>query len=184
VPVQSVELLLDDPAEDLVLAVWQRLLQAGLPSQARHRSPSNRPHITLVALPGLPDGADPRLATAAAGVPVDGRWGAVTAFGRGPWTVVWLVDTSAAMRALHQRVADVCAVPEDHLTAAGHWTPHVTLARRVTEADLDSVLHLVAGPIREATGTTVTAAAVRRWDGAARADWLVSGTARTSGPQP
>ncbi|MEP6630812.1 MAG: hypothetical protein ABJA89_10095, partial [Lapillicoccus sp.] len=74
--VQSVELQLDEAGDALVVGLWHRLVEAGLPSQARHPSPTNRPHITLVAVPALPEGADAALAGVVAGrLPVDGRWG-------------------------------------------------------------------------------------------------------------
>jgi hypothetical protein len=48
-----VELLLDEAAELAVREAWRRLADAGLPSQARHRSPTNSPHLTLAACPEL-----------------------------------------------------------------------------------------------------------------------------------
>ncbi|MFC6258457.1 2'-5' RNA ligase family protein, partial [Kocuria oceani] len=65
----SLELLLGEDAEASVRADWDRLIEAGLPSSGRHRSPSNRPHITVVAAPSLaPEtvpGIDERVAAAA-----------------------------------------------------------------------------------------------------------------------
>jgi len=182
--VQSVELLLDPESETRVLRLWTLLFNAGLPSQARHRGASNRPHATLVAVPTLPDGVDGGLVDALAGrLPAVGTWGEVTAFGHGPWTVVWLVEPSAGMRRLQQEVARVCAIPEGHLTSPARWTPHVTLARRVSEPDLNAVRTLVSGPVEAATGMPVLAPTVRRWDGAAKVDWVVaSAPARPARP--
>lgn len=171
---QSVELLLDAESETLVRQLWGRLLDEGMPSQARHLGPSNRPHVTLVALPTLPGGAERQLAEAVDGLPVLGTWGEVRAFGAGPWTVVWLVEPSAGMRRLHEGVAGVCGVPAGHLTSPGRWTPHVTLARRVSAADLDPVRRLVSGTVAAALGTLLAAPTVRRWDGAAKVDWVVA----------
>ena len=57
--VQSVELLLDDRLDQAVREEWARLLDVGLASQARNRSESNRPHITLaVAASTCPRGTD------------------------------------------------------------------------------------------------------------------------------
>jgi hypothetical protein len=47
--VQTVELLLDEALEAQVLAQWRALADAGLPSQALHTGPANRPHVTLTA---------------------------------------------------------------------------------------------------------------------------------------
>ena len=72
--VQSVELLLEPEAERGVVRVWEALLEAGLPSQARHTAPSNRPHVTLVAEVG----AETALSEADTGMrvvaPVVRRW--------------------------------------------------------------------------------------------------------------
>ena len=176
---QSVELLLDPESDTLVRGLWARLFDAGMPSQARHRGASNRPHVTLVALPSLPADAEPRLAEAVAGrLPVVGTWGEVATFGHGPWTLVWLVEPSAGMRRLHDEVARVCDVPSGHLTAPDRWTPHVTLARRVSARDLDAVRRLVSEPVAAATGTPMPAEEVRRWDGAAKVDWVVASAAQ------
>jgi len=175
VGVQSVELLLDADSDTVVRRLWTSLVDAGMPSQARHRGPSNRPHVTLVAVPTLPEGAEPRLTEVAGGrLPLLGSWGEVAAFGHGPWTLVWLVDPSAGMRRLHADVAGVCEVPAEDLTAPDRWTPHVTLARRVTAHDLETVRGLVSGPVGAAAGTRVAATTVRRWDGAAKVDWVVA----------
>lgn len=174
--VQSVELLLDPEAERRVREVWQALADAGLPSQARNLAPSNRPHITLVAVHELPDDADDRLPADVGELPVTGTWGRVMEFGRGPWTVVRLVEPSAGMRALQERVARVCAVPDHSLTAPDHWTPHVTLARRVGEDALSRVRAVVAGATDQAAdrdSDPVLATGIRRWDAVARREWPV-----------
>lgn len=172
--VQSVELQLDAAGDALVTGLWQRLVDAGLPSQGRHRSPSNRPHITLVAVPDLPPAAEAALAEVVRGrLPVLGAWGELTLFGPGPRTVVWRVDPSPELLDLQARIAGVCAVPADQLTAPAHWTPHVTLARRVDDADLASVREVVGGPMAAAAHGRVVAPVLRRWDGAARREWPV-----------
>ena len=42
-------------AQKVLVATPTTLLDAGLPSQARHTAPSNRPHVTLVAVPQVRD---------------------------------------------------------------------------------------------------------------------------------
>lgn len=176
--IQSVELQLDAAGDALVTELWQRLVDAGLPSQGRHRSPSNRPHITLVAVPDLPAAAEAALAEVVAGrLPVEGTWGELTLFGSGPWTVVWRVDPSPELLELHARVAEVCAVPPDQLTAPSHWTPHVTLARRVAEADLPTLREVVGEPMADAAHSRLVAPVLRRWDGAAKREWPVGQSA-------
>ncbi len=175
-PVQSVELLLDPETDRRVRAVWQALADAGLPSQARHLAPSNRPHITLVATDTLAADADVLLPEQVRELPVAGTWIDVVEFGNGPWTVVRLIEPSAGMRALQARVAGVCGVPPDSLTTPERWTPHVTLARRVDADVLARVRAVVAEATRHESdrdGGRVLATGVRRWDGGARREWPV-----------
>ena len=61
--VHTVELLLDGKLEDAVRRLWGELHEAGQPSLATHRHPTNRPHVTLAVAETL-DGrvaADPAL---------------------------------------------------------------------------------------------------------------------------
>jgi 2'-5' RNA ligase len=175
--VQSVELLLEPEAERGLLRACEDLLQAGLPSQARHTAPSNRPHVTLVAVPDLPAAAEDDVTPAVAGrLPVDGTWGDVVLFGRGPWVLVRLLEPGDGMRALQAAVADACGVPGDSLSAPERWTAHVTLARRVSQPDVDRAVDLVRERLgREApVGSPVVASAVRRWDGSRKVEWVVA----------
>jgi 2'-5' RNA ligase len=179
--VQSVELLLEPEAERGVVRVWEALLHAGLPSQARHPAPSNRPHVTLVALPRLTAEAEAAVADAILGhLPVDARWGAVTFFGRGPWVLVQLLVPGDGMRALQSAVAAAAGVPRDSTWSPERWRPHVTLARRVGPAERDLVAEVGTEiTLAEAhSGMRVVAPVVRRWDGSRRLEWEV-GRAQT-----
>ena len=174
--VQSVELLLEPAAERGVVRIWDALSEAGLPSQARHTAPSNRPHTTLVALSGLAAETESAVAAAVRGrLPVEAVWGAVTLFGRGPWVLVRLLEPSNGMRGLQAAVADACGVPDDSLSSPRQWTPHVTLARRVARADVDRAIGLVAALAQgeASAGVRVVASAVRRWDGSRRVEWEI-----------
>jgi 2'-5' RNA ligase len=175
--VQSVELLLDPEAERRIRRVWVSLLEAGLPSQARHTAPSNRPHTTLVAVPDVTPEAEQAVVDAVRGrLPVAGTWGDVALFGHGPWVLVRLVEPGDGMRALQAAVAAACDVPADSLSSPQRWTAHVTLARRVTPADRDRAVDLATGLLRRAApvGTPVAASVVRRWDGACKVEWQVA----------
>jgi len=174
--VQSVELLLEPEAERGVVRAWEALSEAGLPSQARHAAPSNRPHTTLVALSDLAAETESAVAVAVRGrLPVDAVWGDVTLFGRGPWVLVRLLQPSDGMRGLQAVLADACGVPADSLCSPERWTPHVTLARRVGRADVDRAVALATALAqRDApAGMRVVASAVRRWDGSRRVEWEV-----------
>jgi 2'-5' RNA ligase len=179
--VQSVELLLAPETERTVVGVWQALLGAGLPSQARHTAPSNRPHVTLVAVPRLTTEAESAVAAAVRGrLPVDATWGEVTFFGRGPWVLVRLVEPGDGMRALQAAVAAATDVPRDSTSWPERWRPHVTLARRVGPAERDRVAELASHVARSElpTGMRVVARAVRRWDGSRRVEWLLDDSQR------
>lgn len=167
----SLELLLGEDAEAAVRADWERLAEAGLPSSGRHRSPSNRPHITLVAAPSLaPEtvpGIDERVAAAAGFVDLPLASAGVLLFGpgRGGYVVVRQVVTTPELLELHRRVcAAVGAVPGQARTSfPGAWTPHVTLARRMRPEQVATALDVLAPhpePLR--------AVALRRWDADAR----------------
>jgi 2'-5' RNA ligase len=169
-------MLLEPGAERGVVRVWEALLDAGLPSQARHTAPSNRPHTTLVAVPDLSAEAESAVAAAVRGrLPVDAVWGDVALFGRGPWVLVRLLEPSDGMRLLQAAVAAAGGVPGDSLSSPEKWTPHVTLARRVGQVHVDRAVALVTALAqREApAGTPVVASAVRRWDGSRRVEWEV-----------
>jgi len=169
--VQSVELLLEPAAEHAVLGVWTALLDAGLPSQARHTAPSNRPHVTLVAVPQVPD-EDGVVAAVRDRLPVDAVWGPVTFFGRGPWVLVRRLEPSDGMRELQAAVAAACGVPGDSTSAPDRWQAHVTLVRRVGPAEREPAAEISRS--QPHTRMPVVATAIRRWDGARRAEWEVA----------
>lgn len=173
--VQSVELLLEPAAEGAVRGVWTALLDAGLPSQARHSAASNRPHVTLVAVPEIGD-EDAVVEAVRDRLPVDAAWGSVSFFGRGPWVLVRLLEPSDGMRELQAAVAAAVGVPGDSTSAPDRWRPHVTLARRVGPAERDRVADLAG--TQGHTDRPMVATAVRRWDGGRRVEWEV-GRAQT-----
>ena len=53
--VHSVELLFDAGTESAVRGIWDDLMAAGVRSQAAHKSPSNRPHVTLTVADRMDD---------------------------------------------------------------------------------------------------------------------------------
>jgi len=162
-PITSIELLLDADAEAAVRAEWDALAAAGLSSMAPHASPSNRPHVTLLARRGGVPRPLP-LALADRALPLPLVLGAPMLFGDGDRRVlVRSVVPSAALLALHAAVRDAAGVGDDveHM-GQDSWTPHVTLARRMRLADLERALPLVGDAI---DGEGV---ALRRWDAGTR----------------
>lgn len=160
-PITSIELLLDADAEAAVRAEWDALAAAGLSSMASHASPSNRPHVTLLARRG---GIPHPLALPAGALPLPLTLGAPLLFGDGDRRVlVRSVVPSAALLALQATVRDAAGGGDDveHM-AAGSWTPHVTLARRMRLADLERALPLIGGAL------ACEGVALRRWDAGTR----------------
>jgi len=132
--VRTVELLLDESADLVVREAWRRLADAGLPSQARHRSPTNSPHLTLATCPELTAPIRWELAEVAAALPLPVRCTGVIRFERPTSVLAWALDRDAALAGLHRKVWDAVAAdsrPQDRnpLHAPGTWTPHITLGR-------------------------------------------------------
>jgi 2'-5' RNA ligase len=166
---QSVELLLDATAERRVLDDWQILAEAGLPSLARHRSPSNRPHVTLAAVARVEPAQEAALVEVVRDrLPVTGLGGPLTIFGRDRLTLVRVIAASRAILDLHLAVAAVLALPSDDLAAPGRWVPHVTLARRLPAAQLPRAVELLAPD-----DLPVHFEVARRWDSDQRQSWPV-----------
>ncbi len=166
--VHSVELLLDDEADAAVRRVWDELTGAGVRSQASHRSPTNRPHVTMTVTSGLAAPVDEALVEALDRLPVPCRLGAPTLFGRGPFTLVLLVVPSAELLDLHADVYRIClphmaSGPLPH-AAPGQWSPHVTLARRMDAGHLPAAMAVAAA----ATPIIGEFVGIRHWDGDAR----------------
>ncbi|CAM5353102.1 MULTISPECIES: 2'-5' RNA ligase family protein [Streptomyces] len=131
---RTVELLLDEAAELAVREAWRRLADAGLPSQARHRSPTNSPHLTLAACPELTAPIRWGLAEAAAALPLPVRFTGVVRFERPTSVLAWALDLDSALAGLHRRVWEAVASDSPPGTLnpfhePGRWIPHVTLGR-------------------------------------------------------
>lgn len=75
---RTVELLGDEELDRAVRAAWRRLDQAGFTSLARHRHPTNRPHLTLASAEQRPPAAAAAIAGALRVLPVvvrlEGQW--------------------------------------------------------------------------------------------------------------
>ncbi len=53
--VHSVEVLFDSETESAIRGIWDGLMAVGVRSQAAHKSPSNRPHVTLTVADRMDD---------------------------------------------------------------------------------------------------------------------------------
>ncbi|CAJ1504232.1 2'-5' RNA ligase family protein [[Mycobacterium] burgundiense] len=174
--VHSIELLFDEPTDAQLRRCWRQLADAGLPSQSRVQSATNRPHVTLLAAEHIDTAADAAVAQLLDRLPLDGVVGAPLLFGRRSYVLARLIVASPDLLALHADVHDVCAPhlrpgPAPH-SAPGHWTPHVTLGRRFSAEEAGRALTAVPELGRDLTGRLV---ALRHWDGDQRVEHLLGG---------
>jgi hypothetical protein len=163
--VHSVELLFDDETDAAMRRIWDDLTDAGVRSLADSTSPSNRPHVTLSVADHMDDAVNDALRPLLGMLPLPCTIGAPTLFGSGPFTLVRLMIPSTDLLALQAAVHEVCVPhmssgPLPH-TEPGHWTPHVTLARKVAPDKLADAL----SPRRVSGDRRATVVALRHWDG-------------------
>jgi len=168
----SIELLLDPRADAAVRQIWQALAEAGLPSQVNVTSETNRPHITVIAAERIAPDVDEELAGLAEEFPRAVVLGAPLIFGDARMTLARLVIPSEALLALHEEVYEECL---PHMTnrfahtRPGQWTPHVTLGRRFTPAQIGEAL-AISGL---ADDIEADIAGLRRWDSDARTEHVL-----------
>ncbi|WP_433384813.1 2'-5' RNA ligase family protein [Micromonospora sp. KLBMP9576] len=163
---RTVELVCSPGLEAAVRGAWERLAAAGLPSLARNAHPSNRPHLTLAAVDEFPPGARRRLAALFdAALPLPVRLDRIAVLD-GSAPLVWLLDPTPELTALHAAVWDVLAgaAGQRPWHAPGRWRAHLSLALRFRDADR-RVARALAGVDRPG-GTFV---AGRSYDGDTRA---------------
>jgi hypothetical protein len=176
----SIEGLLDDRLEAELRHEWRLLLDGGLPSQAH--AGHHRPHVTLTWSQALGEDLEGPIGALAAGLPLAVRIGAVLCFpaGKGTFTLVRLVVPSAGLLELQESVAAIVADAPglSRTSRPGAWTPHVTLAHRLSPVQVAHALALLAhpGPARHDharpdlahPGPAGAIAGLRHWDGGAR----------------
>lgn len=136
----ALELSFTPESTAAVVAQWEALKAAGLPSQAEHRSMTNAPHLTVVAAVHVPEAAV-EVARDAVGplLPTRIVVRGLVLFGQGARvTVAHLVEPDAAL-------ATAAATVRGSVPDLRHpvWTPHVTLARRVPRTVLQEVLEVL-----------------------------------------
>ncbi|KAA0021071.1 2'-5' RNA ligase family protein [Antrihabitans cavernicola] len=167
--VQSVELLLDDGADSAVRRQWQVLADAGLPSQSKHTGPSNRPHVTLAVHDRITPETDAALERDLHFYGIAIQLGGLVVFGGRNATLARLVVPTEELLDVHEHIRDLLGPGRMH-TDVGHWTPHVTLARRLHPDQVGSAIGLLLGE-DDIHGRSV---ALRRWDGDNRIERLVA----------
>lgn len=170
----SIELLLDAHTDAEIRRLWRLLDEAGLPSQVHVTSPTNRPHVTLLAARRISPDVDDVLRALADRFPLPVVVGAALVFGGPRHTLARLIVPSADLLGLHEQVYRralpyVSGEPFDHCRP-GHWTAHATLGRRFSADQVGAAMEVVNG-----SGTDLPAAVVglRRWDSDQRIDHLL-----------
>ena len=161
----SIELLLDDASEQFIRAEWEALLTEGLPSRASHKSPHNRPHLTLIAAPAITADRD-ELVGEVLDLPVPLKSGGILLFdaGRRGYVLARQVVCSAALLQLHRDLHHVGQVEGPAATTLPDaWVPHITLANAVRPERLAEALAVLGDPMPD--GLLVAA---RRWDSRAK----------------
>ena len=168
--VHSIELVFDRDTEAAIRHIWADLAAVGIPSQA----PASRPHATMVVAEHIASDVDALLRPLSQRLPLDCAIGAPVLFGRANVVFARLVVPTTDLLALHAEVHRLCLphlVPGPMSNSLpGQWTAHVTLARRVSGAQLGRALR-VAGRPSQIDGRFV---GLRRWDGNKRVEYLIS----------
>ncbi|GGQ09998.1 2'-5' RNA ligase family protein [Streptomyces roseolilacinus] len=174
----SVELLPDEATERAVRDVWSRLMRAGLPSQATHRHPTNRPHLTLATSDTLTPGVRARLDEALAVLPIPLVLRGTVRFTGRTRVLAWAVRRDDALLRLHEAVWRALG---DTPTGGGlnplhdpaRWSPHITLGR-----GRDVVWPVADDGLLPAAPGAPPGVLVGRWVGARTYDSTTRTTAR------
>lgn len=173
----SIEILPDSDTESALREQWSRLEAAGLPNAGRVRSATNRPHCTLLAGTAISPAADTALATAAALLPFPIRVGGAVVFPAGrKFTLARALVPSSDLVSAHATVFELAHTDVDGLAdhcRPGAWTPHITVALRLTSGELAAALDLLSWETMVGR-----ARCLRRWDGDAKTDVVVPGRDR------
>lgn len=167
--------LLFEPATDAeIRAQWDRLGDAGLPTARRTEpSPHHAPHLTLWAGDTVSAETDAALPHLFRALDLQVVIGSLLLFGprRGAYVLVRQVAVSMALADLQRRVANLCGRRPGGQFDDGRWTPHVTLARRMTADQVGPALAALDGSPAELTATVRQA---RRWDGDRKRAWWLA----------
>jgi 2'-5' RNA ligase len=167
--VHSVELLFDADTDARLRQIWADLDAADLPG----RAPPGRPHVTLAVAERIAPDVDELLRPIVRQLPLRCSVGAPLVFGQSNAVLARLIVPTTELLALHAEVHRVCGPhllpgPLPH-SLPGHWTAHVTLARRIEGAHLEPLLRVAGRPVEIHGALT----ALRRWDGKERVEYPI-----------
>lgn len=167
--VHSIELLFDRETEAALRRIWDELADADLPC----RIPPGRPHVTVSVAKRIDPDVDDLLRGVLQQLPLACVIGAPLLFGRSDPVLTRLVVPSSGLLDLHAEIQRLCGPhlvpgPLPH-TLPGHWTPHITLARRVDAVYLGPAVTIANRPV-DLAGKF---AGLRRWDGDERVEYPI-----------
>ncbi|WP_258804506.1 2'-5' RNA ligase family protein [Pseudarthrobacter sp. NS4] len=139
---RSIELTFEDATDARIRSDWAALADAGVPSLAGHTGPSNRPHVTLAAGPGLQLSGEVQDILRMLPVRIGFSGALVFPGGPGKYVLARSIMLTQQLLELHRLVHKEAAgaLP---LTLPDAWTPHVTLARRVPHHLLGKAVDLL-----------------------------------------
>jgi len=126
----------------------------------------------LYAADVIPEAAEAVLPEIVAGLELTVRIGAVMIFGprNGRCILVRQVLASVELLELQRRVALACGADPAGQFGRGHWSPHVTLARRVPSDQVGKAVSVLGS--RGELDATIERC--RRWDGKRRVAWWLT----------
>lgn len=169
----SIELLFDEDTEARLTGQWRTLTDAALPSQGDLATPTNRPHLTLVAANRI-DAGRVDLTAIAMRLPIPLVVGPPLVLGGGSRLVlarsVAPSTELVSIQALASRLSAALCEGRSPTSLPGRWTPHTTLARRMSAADLTAALTALSFGVIEAQ-----AISVRYWNGDDRSEQIMAG---------
>ena len=157
-PRQSLELVPDQAGREAVRALWQRLSETGLPSQADHRAQSNEVHLTLVEAEDLTGQLARARGSLLPLLPLELPVTGATVLGVRRLAAVLTLEVPSALTTAVEALRAGLDVPPDHV-----WLPHVTLARQLDAQTASRVLAAVGR-----CPSTLTFTELRHWDPASR----------------
>jgi 2'-5' RNA ligase len=126
----------------------------------------------LYAADAIPEAAEAVLPEIVADIELTVRIGAVMIFGprNGRCILVRQVLASVELLELQRRVALACGADPAGQFGRGHWSPHVTLARRVPSDQLGKAVSVLGS--RGELDARIERC--RRWDGKRRIAWWLT----------
>lgn len=168
-PIESIEVYLDDAAEQLVRSMWSRLADKQVSSLAHGQ---HTPHITIVAAPHT--GGVMRDVCTTASTWADQLLGTQLVL---PGIAVF----PGARHVMYASVTPTMGLLRGHAgcyeqlrqaqitmfdtSAPDRWTPHCTLAKRLRQEDVATAMQVLSD---DAWPMTAQITRVIHWDGAAR----------------